>query len=98
LACYDEIVPGAAERIVKMAESEMQFRHNKEDFFVKKSYKIAIIGVILAFLSVIVLSSLVFYAIFRGFDTAAGMIAVGSIAAVAGIFVFFKSNSSKNNK
>jgi len=95
LAQYNQIVPGSAERIIKMAENEMQFRHNYENNITKSTYRIAIIGIIFAFISVIILSILVFYAINKGFETAAGWIAVGSIAAVAGVFVFFKSTPKR---
>lgn len=95
LARYDEIVPGAAERIIKMAENEMAHRHDMETRMTKNSIRTTYLGIIFAFLSVIILSASVAYALYRGFDTVAGSIAVGSIAAVAGVFIFFKTKQSK---
>lgn len=46
-------------------------------------------------MSVLILSGSVVYALYRGFDTVAGSIAVGSIAAVAGVFIFFKAKKSR---
>ncbi len=98
LARYNEIVPGSAERILSMAEEEMRFRHKNESIITKNVTRTAVMGIIFAFISVIMLSSLVFYALLKGFDTVAGSIAVGSIAAVAGVFVFFRNNKKSLGK
>lgn len=95
LAKYDQIVPGAAERILQMAEKEMQHRHKNETHLSKSVTRTAIISIVFAFLSVIILSSLVFYALYKSFDTVAASIAVGSIAAIAGIFISVRSARKK---
>ena len=95
LAQYDKIVPGAAERIIKMAEKEMEHRHGIESSMTRNVIRTTVLGIIFAFLSVLILSGSVLYALYRGFDTVAASIAVGSIAAVAGVFMFFKSKKSK---
>lgn len=94
LAQYDQIVPGAAERIIKMAEKEMEHRHRVEDSMTRSAIRSTFLGIIFAFMSVLILSGSVVYALYRGFDTVAGYIAVGSIAAVAGVFIFFKAKKS----
>ena len=91
LAKYDQIVPGAAERILTMAEKEMQHRHKNDNLLSKSIIWTTIVSIALAFLSVVILSGLTFYALYKGYDTVAASIAVGSIAAVAGVFIFFKS-------
>lgn len=91
LAKYDQIVPGAAERIIRMAEKEMDHRHDTENKMTQNAIRTTYLGIIFAFVSVLVLSGSVLYALYKGFDTVAASIAVGSIAAVAGVFVFFKS-------
>ena len=95
LAKYDQIVPGAAERIIKMAEKEMEQRHNADNLMTRNAIRTTFLGIIFAFLSVLILSGLVFYALYKGFDTVAATIAVGAIAAVASVFVFFRKR--KNN-
>lgn len=95
LAKYDQVVPGAAERIIKMAESEMEHRHVQENRMSKSVIITTIISIIFAFLSVIILSGITFYALYKGYDTVAASIAVGAIAAVAGVFIFFKSKQNK---
>lgn len=95
LAKYDQVVPGAAERIIKMAENEMEHRHVQENRMSKSVIITTIISIIFAFLSVIILSGITFYALYKGYDTVAASIAVGAIAAVAGVFIFFKSKQNK---
>lgn len=87
---YNQIVPGAAERIIKMAEKEMDHRHKNEDVMTRSAIRTTIMSIIFAFVSVLILSGLVFYALTKGFDVVAGSIAVGSIAAVSSVFIFFK--------
>ncbi len=94
LARYDEIVPGAAERIIKMAEKEMSHRHETENRMNKNAIRVAYLGIIFAFISVLILSGSVLYALHKGFDSVAAYIAVGSIAAVAGVFIFFKAKKN----
>ena len=69
----------------------MAHRHNTEDRLTKNSIRTTYLGIIFAFLSVLILSGSVIYALYKGFDTVAASIAVGSIAAVAGVFIFFKA-------
>lgn len=90
LAQYDAIVPGAAERILKMAEEEALHRHGMESFTGKATISAANKGIACAFMSVILVCGLVAYAIYKDFSTAASTIAVGAIATVASVFIFFK--------
>lgn len=94
---YDKVVPGAAERIIKMAEEEMRHRHENDNRLSKGIMRTTIMSIVFAFISVLILSSIVVYSLYKGYSTVAASIAVGSIAAVASVFIFFKS-SSKSNK
>ena len=73
----------------------MEHRHNTDNKTTRNIVRVTFWGVIFAFISVLVLSSLVWYALYKGFDSVAATIAVGSIATVAGVFVFFKSKQRK---
>lgn len=92
---YDKVVPGAAERIISMAEKEMKHRHDNDDFIARNIVRTTYISIFFAFVSVVILSGLTFFALYKGYDKVAGAIAVGSIAAVAGVFIFFKRNKGK---
>lgn len=94
LAKYNQVVPGAAERIIAMAEKEMDFRHKSENKLQGHAVRIATVSIVFAFVSVLILSGLVWFALYKGFDTVAASIAVGSIAAVAGVFMFFKTKKN----
>ena len=98
LAQYDQVVPGVAERIIKMAESEATARRDNERRSLSHLIIISYLGITFAFLSVIIISVLVWYAISKGFDMVAGTIAVGCIAAVAGVFVFFRRSKQKETQ
>ncbi len=96
LAKYDHIVPGAAERILRMAEKEMDHRHAEDSKLSKGIIYTAKISIIFAFICVLILSGLSLYAIYLGHATVGGSIAVGAIAAVAGAFLY-KSKRAKNS-
>lgn len=88
---YDKIVPGAAERILSMAESEMKHRHKSEDKLLKDRTRLSILSTIFAFLCVILLGVVLCFAIYIGSDTAAIASAIGAIAAVVGLFTYGKA-------
>lgn len=87
---FNQIDETFANRIVSMAEKEQINRHTNETRMTKQVGLMSLLGIIFAFLSVLVLSGLVFFAIWKGFATAASTIAVGAIAAVASVFIIFK--------
>jgi Predicted membrane protein len=84
------VLPGAAERILKMAEDEANHRRDMDRFTGKASVRAANWGIICAFMSVVLVCGLVAFAIYKDFSTAASTIAVGAIATVASVFIFFK--------
>ena len=97
LAKYNAVIPNAAERIMAMAEKEMEHRHQREDaeqrqdeMLLAKRWKLAITSIILGFVCVLVLSALIGYALYVGADGIALGTAIGAIAAVAGLFTYSK--------
>lgn len=72
---YDRIVPGAAERIIAMAERELKHRHAIDKRMTGGVIYTTKVSILFAFLSVIVLSAICFYAIHEGYPTVAGTIA-----------------------
>lgn len=87
LAKYEQVIPGAAERIIKMAEREMQHRHEYETRSSKGIVLTTILAIVFAFICALLLCSIVFYSIHKGAYTAAASISVGTIAAVIGAFM-----------
>ena len=98
LAQYDHVVPGAAERILKMAENEAEIRHRNEEKLVDNEVKLtnnmvrsSYLGIYFAFASVILMIALAFLALINDHPTVATSIVVVNMASVAGIFIFFRN-------
>jgi uncharacterized membrane protein len=91
LAQYEQLQPGLAERIIRMAEKEAEHRHLQEDRLIKNTIKVATVSIIFAFVSVIMFCGLILYALIKGMNMATLGLAIGAIASVAGVFIAFKS-------
>lgn len=83
---YDKIIPGAAERIVAMAEREQEHRHAIETKANNASWSIAKWGQIIAFILVLLLLCAgVFFAL-QGFEVLSITIFSVTIISIASIF------------
>lgn len=92
---YNDAVPGAAEHILAMAEREMNHRHESERKILKNRIRLSILSTILSFISVLIMSILVGYSLYVGkFGTAVGA-TIGSIATVAGVFIYAKVSRNR---
>ena len=99
LAKYDQIVPGAADRIIKMAENEMRHRHRNEDKLTNGMIWTTVLSMIFAFFIAAALAGLSFFLAYRGYYAASASVAVGSIAAVVSAFLLkSKSKDRKENQ
>lgn len=79
-AHYEQIHPGAAERILTMAENEQSHRHGRENRIITNEFGIRYAGQAGAILALILLCGSVIYCASIGRDVAAGVIgAVGVI-------------------
>ncbi len=87
MAQFKDIDPSFPERIVAMAEKEASNRHKNETAANKMLARTSYLGMVFAFLSVLVVSALVFYAFYLGFATQAAAIATGVIIGIAGVFL-----------
>jgi uncharacterized membrane protein len=95
LAKYNTVMPGLAERIIAMAENEAKNRHENEKILIKNSIKLSFIGIIFAFVAVILFCLLILFALYKGYNLATLGLAIGAIASVAGLFIIFRSSSKK---
>ncbi len=95
LVRYNDAAPDAANRIITMAEKEMEHRHKIEDKLVKNNGLIAVLSLVFCLVSVIILAALVGISIYLGATGAAIGAAIGAIASVAGIFIYAKSRQNK---
>jgi uncharacterized membrane protein len=83
---YDQIVPGAAARILKMAEEQAQHRQNLERIVIEGGSKRANMGLWLGFILSMVVLALSAALIFNGYEIAGTVI--GSIDLVSLVTVF----------
>jgi len=92
---YEEIVPGAAERIIAMAEGEQKHRHKIETLVSRKTMALRGKGQIFAFLiSLSVISAATFFGSIGEGKIALAMVSI-DLVALASIFISGKYFSSK---
>lgn len=85
---YDEILPGAAERIIKMAEKQAEHRQLLEQQVIKSDIKNSKLGILCGFLIGIGgISGGVIVAIFGKQPLFGGILSFASLAILAGVFV-----------
>ena len=93
---YDVVVPGLAERIMKMAENEAASRLRNDDKLVDNIVRSSFLGVFFAFASVVLLAAVACFAIMNDYPAVAtGTVVV--IASVAGMFILFRNRKNKQN-
>lgn len=93
---YNEIIPNAAERILKMAEGEQSHRHKSVEWMVKSSVIRRIMGL---FFGVAIVSAILYesYVLaIANHDTLAGALVTVTIIGLAVIFVLNKEPSPQN--
>lgn len=85
---FNEVVPGAAERIIKMVEDQSRHRQELEKKVVESDIRLAKWGQVLGF--VIAISGLVVSAVVSifGNEIAGGIIGVGTLASLVGVFMY----------
>ncbi len=92
---YNNAFPGAAERIVIMAEKQMAHRHGLEDVVVSSNSRAELTGqIIAAALSAIAILGGIYLAAHDKPLSGLGIILV-DVASLAGIFVYARSAQSK---
>ncbi len=88
---YDEVLPGLAERIVRLTEGEQEHRHEIVELAVRRSARLKDRGQIMGMIALVLMLSFCAYLAAIGSPSIAGWVAVGLIAAVVGIFVIGKA-------
>jgi uncharacterized membrane protein len=84
LAEYDRVLPGAANRIIAMAEKEQEHRHQWEDRSLKFDFSYSILGIILGFLIALALLILAYVSSQSGHPTVSmAFLAASTVGMVA---------------
>lgn len=93
---YDEILPGAAERIFALAESETRQRHNLENKIVSSGTRDSTLGVIFAFIIGLVGIGGGVYVITLGYELSGTVLSGASLASIVGSFIYGTRNGKKS--
>ena len=97
LAQYEEILPGSAERILKMAEEQSDHRRSLETKVINSGVSDSKKGLWFGFLIGIGGLGVVSYCASLGFQVLAGIIAALDLGSLVGIFVY-GSQQKKNER
>lgn len=87
LAHYDAISPGAAHRIITMAESNMAHRHSMENTLVKSEYGLRTRGQYLAIVALFAMLAVIAFTFWLGQPIAGSILGGAVIVAVVGMFL-----------
>lgn len=91
---YEEVLPGAADRIIKMAEDQAHHRQQIETMVVKSNSRDSIFGIICAFVLGLVLIGGGIYLALKG-HSYGPWLSIGGFATLAGVFVYGTSSNRK---
>lgn len=87
LAHYDEISPGAANRIITMAESNMEHRQSMEQTLVKSEYGLRSRGQMLAIIALFAMLAVIAFTFWLGQPIAGSVLGSATLVAVTGMFL-----------
>lgn len=93
---YNEIIPDAAERILRMAEGEQAHRHNSVNWMVRSSVIRRILGLIFGVAIVAAILYESYILAMADHDTLAGTLVTVTIIGLAVIFVLNREPSQKD--
>ncbi len=88
LAEYDAVLPGAAERIIAMAEKQIAHRIELETTVIKGDSRRSWWGLVLGFVTTLVISGVGLTVALKVSPTAGATIITGTVVALAGVFVY----------
>lgn len=88
LAKYNEIIPDAANRILKMAESQASHRQDLESYVVKTNARRAYLGVVCAFIICMTTTLCGFYLVLNGFSIAGTVFTGLGLTGLAATFIY----------
>ncbi len=95
---YEQICPGAAERIIAMAEQQATHRQALEAVVVKSRARDSLLGVIFGFLIAVGTIAGGVYVIMHGHDLAGGVVSLSGLAGLVSVFVYGTSQNRKERE
>ncbi|MBC7836590.1 DUF2335 domain-containing protein [Acetobacteraceae bacterium] len=98
LAGYEKILPGAANRIVSMAENQSAHRHSLENWVVRADAIRSLGGLVCAFLIVIAAMGIGTYLTIQGKPVTGIIVALGSLGTIVAAFLYTNTNKVAKEK
>jgi uncharacterized membrane protein len=95
LADYDSVLPGLADRIVRMAEREQQHRHLIEEAQVAQPYLLARRGQTFALLAMVIFVAFAGWLASQGEPVLATILGAIDLAAIIGLFIHGQRGDSE---
>jgi uncharacterized membrane protein len=95
---YERVLPGLADRIMTMAETQSAHRHGLERGVILFDKIKSVIGLCFAFLIVIAGFGAAVYLALHGQAVTAGIFTVGPLATIAGIFIYQKQEAKPSGE
>ena len=95
LEAYEKLVPGAADRILKMAESQTAHRQEIEKVVIRAGARDSFLGILVA--AVVVAGAFCWsaYALSKGQSAEAVAVVLSTVAVLAGVFVYGKHSTKQ---
>ena len=84
---YEKALPGAAERILSMAEKEAEHRRENENIIVQHSVRKSSLGQIFAFILALISMGLIFFSILKGELLGAIVPAITALSSLIAVFI-----------
>lgn len=92
---YNQALPGAAERIIKMAEEQSKHRQHLEKTVIESNAFVQKIGPFLGFVVAMTVVAGGFYLVAKGKDGYGIAAIIAALASLVGVFVYAKSKQKK---
>ena len=92
---YERIVPGAAERIIAMAEKEQTQRHSLESRTAIVESRLGTWGLVFAFVLAMVLLTGAIWLISRGYSLEGGLLAGVDLITLSAIFIYGRATRDR---
>ncbi len=92
LAQYESVLPGAADRILQMAERRLDHRQRIESTVAEGSSTRARLGIIAATIVSLAVLGVAGYALYLGQPVAGGVLGVADLVGVIGVYIYGTRN------
>lgn len=95
---YNKVIPNGAERIMAMAEKQLDHRHELESVVIKRRASSERLGTHYAFILAIFFGIGAIYLLRLGYSIAGITVLIGEIVALAGVFITGRYMQKRENE